>query len=228
MKPIPLEITEFVTWLHEKPGFCFARYGDGTFLGMHGIEGVNCDGSPIRYDQTYDLEKSIRDTTITHGMGDLAVSVGKAESWLKNKGINVPWYDCNVMHTASVQGRLYPFIELLRTRKTVLLGPRHVGRLRKIPLLAFYEVHATKAFYEVDRLEKLARREIPRLKADTLLISAGTAAPVLVSRLHKVFPSINIIDTGSLWDPYVGVLSRKIFRQLGYAGIRKLTIKNFK
>jgi hypothetical protein len=223
----PLEIAEFVTWLQEDTGFCFARYGDGTFLGMQGIEGKNCDGALVRFDQTSALEASIRDTTITHGIGDLAISVGKAHKWLAKKEINIDWYDCNVMHTASITGKLYPFIQFLRTRRIILLGPKHLGQLRKLSLQAFIPVHPTEAFYEVPRLYKTACRTIQQTKANTVLISAGTAAPVLVSRLHLAFPSINIIDTGSLWDPYVGKLSRKVFRDLGYAGIRKLTIKNF-
>lgn len=224
----PLSIEEFVSNLEEERGYSFARYGDGTFLGMQGQTGLNCDGSPIHPNQTYLLEKSILDNSITHGMGDLALSVAKADLWLEARGIEIEWYDCNVMHTASIQGRLSPFIRLLKKRRTVLIGPWHVQQLKSIPLQAFITVHPTHAFYELPRLEKAAVRNIERSKANTVLISAGTAAPVLVSRLHKHFPEINVIDTGSLWDPYVGVFSRKVFRRLGYTGIQKLRLQNFK
>lgn len=224
----PLEIEEFVSNLEEKRGYSFARYGDGTFLGMQGKEGRNCDGSPIRKDQTDLLEKSIRDTNIAHGMGDLALSVAHADLWLEAKGIEIEWWDCNVMHTASIQGRLSPFIKLLKKRRTVLLGPWHVQQLKGIPLQAFISVHPTHAFYELARLEKAAVRNIEKSRANTVLISAGTAAPILVSRLHRRFPEVNVVDTGSLWDPYVGILSRKVFRRLGYTGINKLRLQNFK
>jgi hypothetical protein len=223
----PLSIEQFVSNL-EEPGYSFARYGDGTFLGMQGQKGLNCDGSPIHPNQTTLLEKSILDSSITHGMGNLAISVAKAHLWLEARGIDIEWYDCNVMHTASVSGELYPFIEWLRKRRTILLGPGHLQQLKGIPLQGFYAVHPTHAFYELPRLEKIASRSIVRLRANTVLISAGTAAPVLVSHLHRAFPDVNVVDTGSVWDPYVGVLSRKVFRRLGYAGIRKLRLENFK
>jgi hypothetical protein len=79
----------------------------------------------------------------------------------------------------------------------------------------------------VDHLETVTKRAVEKYRADTVLISAGTAAPVLVSRLHREFPEINVIDTGSVWDPYVGKLSRKIFKELGHARMEELGKKNF-
>jgi hypothetical protein len=222
----PLSLPEFVTWL-EEPGFSFARYGDGTFFSLWGMEGFNCDKAVVSGDQAELLEATIRDNSITHGMGDLAVSLGRAEEWLVQKGIDIEWYDCNVLHTASVQGELNPFVQLLRKRKLLLIGPTHVATLKTIPITAFVTTHPTRAFYEVDSLEKKARNLIEKKKIDTVCISAATAAPVLVSRLHKRYPELNVLDVGSLWDVYVGRASRKVFRDMTYAQIRKLKIKNF-
>lgn len=228
MEVKPLPIDEFVRRLRSEKGFCFARYGDGTFFGITGIEGINCDGSPIRNDQKDLLLKSIKDKTITHGIGDLAISEAKAGEWLEAQGIEAEWYDCNVMHTASLKGELKPLIQLLRQRRTALIGANHLRHFSMIPIQSYIQAHSTKAFYEVDYLQAAARKAITRNRLDTVLISAGTAAPVLVSRLHKDFPDINVIDTGSVWDPYAGKLSRKVFRKIGHAGFRELTIKNFK
>jgi hypothetical protein len=226
VKPLPIE--EFVNRLQSGEGFCFARYGDGTFFAMQGKEGTNCDGALIRKDQAQLLIRTIKDATITHGIGDLALSDAQAGQWLQEQGLEIEWYDCNVMHNASLRGTLRPFIELLRKRKTALIGAKHLRHFSHIPIQNFIETSSSKAFYEMDYLQAAARKVVTRNKLDTVLVSAGTAAPVLVSRLHKDFPHINVIDTGSVWDPYAGVLSRKVFRQLGHTGIRALEQQNFK
>lgn len=224
----PISIAQFVGRLETEKGFSFARYGDGTFLCLKGAAGVNCDGAIVNGDQAELLEKSILDSSITHGMGDLSQSVGGSWEWLDSRGIDIEWYDCNVMHTAAHKGQLYPLVELLRKRRIIFLGAKHLRRFKGFPYCKFITVHPTKAFYQVDHLENVAKRAVEKHKADTVLISAGTAAPVLVSRLHQEFPEINAIDTGSVWDPYVGKLSRKIFRQLGHTKMREIGKLNFR
>lgn len=222
------EIMELVHCLETKPGFSFARYGDGTFLSLWGEEAVDCDQAVIHGNQAKLLEQTIRDTNITHGIGNLAVSEARADEWLVKKGIDIPWYDCNVMHTASIEGLLNPFIQLLRKRRNLIIGPNHLWNFNSIPLRGFLTTHPTRAFYEVDRLEKEAKIIIERKKINMVCISAFTAAPVLVSRLHRHFPKINVLDVGSLWDVYAGKLSRKVFRDMTPGQIAKLKARNFK
>lgn len=224
----PISITQFVRRLETEKGFSFARYGDGTFLSLNGFNGKNCDGADITIRQAGEIEESIRDDTITHSIGDLAISVGKAEEWLEKKGIEVEWYECNVMNTASHKGQLYPFVEWLRKRKTVFLGPKHVERLKAFPVRDFIPVHPTNAFDEIEELHITAEYMVERWLADTVLVSAGPAAPPLVSRIHRSFPHLNVIDTGSIWDPYVGVLSRKVHKKMGEKQIKYLGRLNFK
>lgn len=224
----PFDITDLVQRLRTEPGFSFARYGDGTFLSLWGEEGLDCDRAVINGDQAELLELTLRDKSITHGIGNLALTVGRAAEWLEYKGLDVEWYDCNVMHTASVHGNLNPFVKLLRKRRTMIIGPEHLWSFRAIPVRAFVTTHPTKAFYEVDSLEEKAKNLIPHRKIDTVCISAFTAAPVLVSRLHQHFPKLNILDVGSLWDVYAGKPSRKVFRDMSPSQIAKLKVKNFK
>lgn len=222
----PLSIKEFVRRLKTEKGFSFARYGDGTFLSLLGAEGWNCDGARVSIMQAAEIEASIRDNTIVHGMGDLAVEVG-AGRWLQENNIDIEWFDCNVMNNASHLGQLRIFVDWLRTRKIVFLGPSHLRRLKGFPVAAFVDVHPTDAFDEIESLQLIAEYVVGREVADTVLISAGPAAPPLVSRIHRNLPYLNVIDTGSIWDLYVGVLSRKIHRKMPKNHIRDLGIRNF-
>jgi hypothetical protein len=224
----PFTLAEFVQRLETDPGFSFARYGDGTFFCLRGYRGVDCDQAIIHGDQAEILELTIRDTSITHGIGDLALSEGRAAEWLEQKGIDIPWYDCNVLHNASIRGQLNPFVRLVRKRKTLIIGPEHLKGFRQLRAKGYIKTHPTKAFYEVDELEIKAKDIIPKEKINLVCISAFTAAPVLVSRLHKHFPEVNVLDVGSLWDVYTGRISRKVFRQMTKTKILALRAANFK
>lgn len=224
----PLSITQFVQRLETEEGFSFARYGDGTFLSLNGAEGWNCDGAEVSIRQANEIEASILDETIVHGMGDLALTVGNSEEWLTRKGIDIKWYDCNVMNRASHDGTLFPFVSWLRSRAIVQLGPKHHRKMKGFPVQHFIEVHPTLAFNQMEELQVLAEYAVERTGANTVLISAGPAAPPLVSRIHKTFPHLNVIDTGSIWDPYVGVLSRKSHKRMGQNKFRSLGKLNFR
>lgn len=222
----PLTIVDFVGRLETEKGFSFARYGDGTFLSLMGAEGLNCDGARVSIDQADELTASLLDNTITHGIGDLAMGIG-AGKWLDSQGIDIEWFDCNVMFTASLRGKLLPFVKWLRKRKVVLVGPSHLRRMKGFPVLDFVETHPTQAFDQIEELQVITEYVVTREIADTVLISAGPAAPPLVSRIHHNFPYLNVIDTGSVWDAFVGILSRKVHRKMGMRQIRDLGKQNF-
>lgn len=223
----PFSIKEFVDRLKAERGFSFARYGDGTFMSMMGREGTNCDGAEVSIRQAQELRASLLDAAIAHGIGDKAVEMG-AGAWLEKEGIEIEWYDCNVLHTASLRGKLFPFVSWLRRRKVVMIGPSHLRRFKAFPVHAFVEAHPTGAFDQIEDLSITAAYAVTREQAEAVLISAGPAAPPLVSKLHQQLPWVNVLDVGSLWDAYVGVLSRKVFRISTRQHIRDLGWQNFK
>ena len=142
--------------------------------------------------------------------------------------LDVDWYDADVMNKASDEGKLLPFIECLRRRRSLICGPAHLSLLNGFPIAAFVYCHPTHAFEEVDELEAEIIYRIAREEPDTVLFSAGQgASPTLVSRLHSQYPEIVFIDAGSLWDPYVGVMSRSGHKKCGWEGYLRLGKLNF-
>lgn len=224
----PLDILEFVERIEKEPGFSFARISDGGFFCILGRKGVNCDNSPYSTAQAQALIAMIKDETITHGITSIALHTTKAAEWLVEKGLEVNWYDADVMNKASDDGRLLPFIEALRDRRSLLVGPAHLNKLAGFPITTHVVCHPTEAFEEVDELELEISFRIVRDDPDVILLSAGQgASPTLVSRLHAHFPKLTIIDTGSLFDPYVHVFSRSGHKKRGWEGYKKLGWKNF-
>jgi len=222
----PFSIDQLVARLEAEEGFSFARYGDGTFLCLKGMGGKNCDGASLGWAQAAGLEESIRDQSITHGIGDLAIKVGAAE-WLAEKGIETVWYDANVMNTASLTGKLYPLVKWLQKRKIVLVGPSHLTKMRGFPVQVYVVTHPTRAWEQLDGIKTTVLNGIAA-GADTVLLSTGPSTPTLVSQLHQLAPTATVIDTGSVWDPYVGVYSRKVHKRMGQHRIISLGKDNFR
>lgn len=224
----PLYILDFVRRIETEPGFSFARISDGGFFCILGRKGVNCDNSPYSTAQAQALIAMMKDETITHGITSIALSMTKAAEWLVEKGLEVDWYDADVMNKASDDGHLLPFIEALRKRRSLLVGPAHLDKLAGFPITTHIVCHPTQAFEEVDELEQEIIFREDRDRSDVILLSAGQgASPTLVSRLHAHFPKLTIIDTGSLFDPYVHIFSRSGHKKRGWDRYKELGWRNF-
>lgn len=224
-----LSIERFVEMIETIPGFAFARISDGGFFCLQGRRGANCDGSPYSSEQAVALREMLLDRTIFHGITSIALHVARASDWLQEKKIDVEWYDADVMNKASDTGMLFPFIECLRERKSLVIGPSHLTRMDGFPIAAYITCHPTHAFEEVDALEAEIVYRTDLLDVDTLLLSAGQgASPTLVSRLHAIYPDKVVLDCGSLWDPYVHVFSRSGHKKRGWEEYKRLGWKNFR
>jgi len=224
----PLSIRQFVHRIETEPGFSFARISDGGFFCILGKKGINCDGSPYSRKQADALIAMMRDNGITHGITSIALHATRATQWLQENNLDVDWYDADVMNKASDQGELWPFIECLKKRRSLIVGASHLSKLKGFPIGYHIECHPTHAFEEVDELEAEICFRVQKYAPDTILLSAGQgASPTLVSRLHAYYPRLTIIDTGSLFDPYVGTLSRSGHKRLGFEGFVRLGFKNF-
>lgn len=224
----PLSIQQFVQMIDMQKGFSFSRISDGGFFCLQGRKGYNCDGAPYSIEQADALLRMILDRDITHGITSIAVHAAKAAEWLQEKNIDIEWYDADVMNKASDDGNLLPFVECLRKRKIIFCGPDHLYRFSGFRVEKFVVCHSTQAFEEVSELEAEINFCIDKFKVDTVLLSAGQgASPTLVSRLHAAHPELTILDTGSIWDPYVHVFSRSGHKKRGWEEYKRLGLKNF-
>lgn len=224
----PLSIEQFVEMIETQPGFSFARISDGGFFCLQGRRGYNCDGAAYSLEQAFALKQMLLDRNITHGITSIALHTARAAEWLHDNQIDVEWYDADVMNKASDDGKLYPLVECLNKRRSLLVGAEHLHRFKGFPITSHVECHATQAFEEVDALEAEIEWRIARDEPDTVLLSAGQgASPTLVSRLHTAYPQLTILDTGSLFDPYVHVFSRSGHKKRGWDTYKKLGWLNF-
>jgi hypothetical protein len=218
MPYLSVPITSYCYLLDRQIPFAFSRWGDGEWQALLGYSGANCDGQvytgALRADLTRVLEDRPR---YLLGLQPLAVRVmGDAiHAWLKRRRLNLPWVNADVLAHASIQHDLTGFIESLARRRVVLIGPPHLQALTVFPLADHIPVPPLDAYTVYPALYAHCVRALQRYdEGPVVLISAGLSANLLVHDLHRVFPTRTILDCGSLWDPYVGKVTRKYHKRL--------------
>ena len=189
--------------------FHFARYGDGEFYAIFKKKGCNTDKH--RYaipGLSEDMERTlIEKKPYLYGLQHLAANHPKLSPRIRELvGPGFPWINADIMHEASEKGKILSFFDLLRDRRILFIGPPHLKALKvnwdKCQLITIPEVNC----YDTDR-DTLASniRDNP---ADMVVFCAGFLTNILIWNLHEDMVDRWMIDAGSLFDPYCGVLSR--------------------
>jgi len=217
---LPLE--EIAARIRDGRHFSFVRFGDGEWSAILGDPGANCDGHmyfPELGQRLAGTLKAPRDMYYAMQPYALSRDARRIVRFIHRERIALRWHDADVFHDASCQGRLAPFVRALRGRPVVVVGPAHLRPLNEqvFPYEHFVEVPARNCFLDMDRI----RRQVLDLggarQGVVYLFSASMPAKVLV---YDLFPDLGgqnwLLDVGSLWDVYVGVRSRGVFRKLDW------------
>jgi hypothetical protein len=215
----------YVARLARGEPFSFARYGDGEWNAIFGVPGQNSDGH--RY--FTDLGERLRDSLIhprpfLHGIR-LNVPFREARrisDFLRRHRVRLPWYDAGVFHRANIEGRLFPLVRELKGKPVVVIGPRFLRDLEALlfPIAHFIEIPLHDCWLARDEIVS-AVRDYARTRPEGVVysFSASMAANVLIHDLHPELGARNwLIDIGSVWDVYAGVLSRGYFERMSCEG----------
>ena len=207
-------------WIQTGTPFTLTRWGDGEWHAVFGRKhGHNCSGQDyvpklgkhlrrvLRQRPTYLLELKKWEKVF----GD------RVDTWLLDEGLDsLDWIAPDILHRASAKGRLAPVIAALQEAPDFLvIGPAHLRAAQgTLGFRRMIEVPSTNAFSALDFLRAQAFTVAATLPRGAVIsVSASMAANILVDDLYRRFGSdLIIIDTGSLWDPYAGVLSRSYMR----------------
>lgn len=182
--------------------FSFSRYGDGEFNCMFGKAGANCDG----HEYFEDLGERLNHAFL-NPRGIIAVQRYGYEQYKDQLGANV-WADADILHRASIEGKLHMFHEALQGNEVVLVGPKHLREFRIYD--EFIEVPLRNAWKDYFCILQQLKWTIG--EGDIVLYCCGMMAEVLIWDMYKDY--YTQIDCGSLFDPYVGVMSRQYHKTL--------------
>jgi hypothetical protein len=198
--------------LRDKVNFKFARYGDGEFLCMSGKIGRNCD----KHEYFPDLGMALNDAFYSHpqymvGIQPLSVSGGLYQRAIKDKPGPKNIYDADILHSASIDGKLFvEFTRSLNYRHIVLVSPKYL-----LPLELFgshIPISETNCWKEYDLVRRSLSVALENKENMVVLLCASMMSEVIINDF-KDSPN-TFIDCGSVFDPYVGKLSRRYHHKL--------------
>lgn len=213
---LPCTVDDYARLVRARVPYCQINYGDGEWACLLGREGENCNG------EVYDpaLAKMLQ-RTLTEPVGQWAGSnpgwrlKGEADAWIAKNSVAVEWVDKEVLPSANANGQLRPWLEAVRTRDVIVVGPRHLGSLADSVIGAGW-VHVpvadATAWTEAHRTCDILRLGIR--PGNLVLFACGMATNVMI---HQLWPEyrghVTMHDIGALLDPYVGVWSRNGYRK---------------
>lgn len=219
-------LRHYVRLLRAGTPFSFSRFGDGEWAAILGESGENCDGHPF----SPALGEALRQTLLYprgyfYAIQPRAVRYDSKRigAFLRQEGIGVEWHCADVFHRANLRGRLNPLVRQLRAMSVVVVGPEHLRGLGESVFEHedFVEIPAQRCFEHADDIVARVRDTAAAHPAGRVYaFSASMAANPMI---HELFPQLGadnwLIDFGSLWDVYVGVRSRSVYRKLDWGPI---------
>ena len=208
--------------------FSFVRYGNGEWDCIMKLYHKTRSGSQKF---TPDLQKALAASLIEKREGEYyralqSVSflkrigiLPKAEAWLAENELRIPWHDGEVFTRPSMKGDFYPLIAALKKQRVVMVGPKWT---MKLPFAkGFVPVRSRNCWSDIEDI----KAQLINIKNSVVSFSAGPATKVLIHYLQPIIgKSCWLIDFGSIWDPYCGVNSRRYHKRM----TSKILAKNMK
>ena len=219
----PVCIQDYVDFISGGTPFAQANYGDGEWACLTGLPGQNCNGEHYSAPLALELVKTILHPPsgyVWYGSNPGKRLETSVQHWLLERGLTQRvWVYKEIISGANVNGKLRPFIEAVRGRKTVLVGPKHLcnGDLHKLwNIKAQVSVPTADAFLAYTRTLNETVDMLDEHKPELMLVCSGMAANPLIHDMFRKYPHITMIDMGATLDPYAGVFSRKGYRKPGF------------
>ena len=231
----PQSAEDYATLLSDCTPFIQGNYGDGEWSCMLGIVGENSQGGVYRADLGAALKQTIVEPRFTMwGYSPGRRLELRVQRWLRAHGVNVPrilphrlydpergseahtvaWVHKEILSAANVRGRLGGVLAAIARRRALLIGPEHLADRMPVPIAGHVITPPRNAWLSIDKLEADSRAAIAALAPDLVMVSCGMAAKPLMWRLAPDLPlGASMLDTGAIWDPYAGVLSRSGYRR---------------
>ena len=115
-------------------------------------------------------------------------------------------------------GLAAPFFAACATRPVMLVGPSHLAKIpsRLLRVDGHIVTPLTDSWVESERFAE-AVVEFTRA-GDLVIFCSGQGATVMIHRAaellddNRYFGGRTLIDLGSMFDPYCGVMSRQVYR----------------
>ena len=216
-----------VDWMVErinarKP-FTFSRWGDSEWLAAFGQMDLDPNPEHDFFEQMGDELRGILVSRPSYLLGMQAYALREFGHIITpflevNQLQRLNWINADVFHQANKKRKLGPLIAALQDAPLVMVGPPHLGPVRRaLRADAFIQVPNKNCYVELDRIEADVMAALKTMPRGTVVsISCSMPSNILVDRLHNRSDGEYLIaDTGSIWDMHVGLRTRAYMTKIG-------------
>ena len=198
--------------LLKRENFSFQRLGDGEWHAILGDEGMNCDNHPFYDDLGLALSLTLLRPQICYmGMQPFAIDRlgARIAEWEELHGCKIEWCDADIIHDASIAGKIGEMFMAMRGRKKILVGPSHLKPIAD-QLQATY-IHCPDKYPAWKAWTAMYADVVDAVDQDAVVMyCASLASGVLIDKACREYgETITQIDVGSALDVYVGKCSRR-------------------
>lgn len=191
--------------------FSYARYGDGEWNAILQKKpgGRNCDGHEY-FPDLGDALRRILDSRPSYYMGlqRLATEQNAGDKLFDYLVAINKWTDNEIMHRASIKGRLNEFFDVLKDQRIIVVGNESLKTLFSDGIhVSIPEKNCWKQY-------ELIKTVIASLISENkiVLYCASMMSEVLIDYFSE--RGLIQIDCGSVFDPYCGKLTRSYHKNL--------------
>lgn len=205
-EPDEVTYSNICQMLKDNHAFKFARYGDGEWNCIFNKAGQNCDG----HSYFPELGASLRRVVLSEpkymvGIQPLSLSYARADQVKEFcRGLNINWVNADVLHSASIDGKLDKFINALSGRYIILVGPLHLSRF--FANCVHILIPSVNCWTEYEKTRQQIEFHCDGVDNAVVLLAASMMSEVLIDDFAD-HPH-TFIDIGSVLDPYCNVFSR--------------------
>lgn len=197
----------------------YPRWGDAEWHAVLGEYGrTNQNGCLIGAGVGVALREVLRrQSPYPHGILRIARRTHgrRLIEYLAQREIRIDWVGGDLLLDATLRGRLWPLIQVLREKRILYVNAGYLRQLEDewFPLAGFVEIPPQNAI----RARKVIVRSVLELaaerEADLIGWSAGMHAKAFIDDVYQQNPEIHQLDFGSMWDGFFGVKSRSYIRR---------------
>lgn len=225
----------FTGKLTRREPFAVIKHSDASLYCMQGRSGGDCNGC----DYTPELREGLLASLSYWGLKPILdrlepnfyLGVQRIEDRDK-EGYNVIaeahdirsriWLDTGILAASLMDGKLYPFIEALRSLPRVVVVSNH--RIRRIAEILrnewFIETPESNTYAERERIyQAVAANEV--YGPSVYLFSCGMAACAMIPVLHQRHSQSTFLDTGHIWDALLGSKLRHYLNNVSETTLRR-------
>lgn len=200
-----MDIHFYIEKIRKNEQFKFLRWGDGELLVMRGtpkmIGGKEHAVFPEITKDVCEIAKHLNPEHI-NGFQNLSLSIPDLVKFIPEYD---DWYNADVFHHASQKAQLHHFFEALKGKNVVIVGSEKMKAIKKyIDYAGFITVRDQDCY----RDKEMVLAEMRNYQPGTIFLFCASRLSV-PAIYHSDRDDCTLIDMGSVFDPYIGVISRR-------------------